>query len=438
MLLTITYLLVYICEALILFQYCHSVFEYKRTLSFNICVLCLCYGIMFAASFLHNSLLNTATFFLFTALYIQCVYISRWYFTLFNSLIITITMSLSELLVASIFPQAVFNFQIQINAHFLIVFGLVNKFLFFFILNLIAKIFSSLKDKKVSHGTDTFLLTIISLMIFGIMLSLMLICQYIELPHWLGIIITICTVILFLLDFIVVWFFKDVQKKNQDYLALQMQLQKESDIVEYHHALLEEDENQKILIHDIRKHLQTIAGLNENGKSQEVADYIEHLTNSAVLQNTVKVSDNPLLNGILGRYVRQCRENQITFHPDIRSRSINFLSDEELTALFCNLMDNAVTAAKASSSPYIELSVTRKEDNSLTIISLINSCEQNPISSDGKLISSKPEPRLHGYGLKSIERIATCYHGAMQFYYDSESRTFHTIVTVYGKTRFNP
>ncbi len=435
--LTITYLIAYICEALILFQYSCSVFETKRELPFNIGILSLCYSIMFAASFLQNSLLNTINFFFFNALYIQLVYISHWYFTLFNSLIITISMSLSELFAACIFPQAVYNFQIQINIHFMIVFGLISKLLFLFILNIIEKIFSSFKKKNTSHGTDTLLLTIISLIIFCTMLSFMFVCQYVELPNRIRLIITISTVLLFFLNFIVTWFYNDVQKKNREYLQLQMQLQKESDIAEYHQALLKEDENQKILIHDIRRHLMAIANLNENGGTKEVADYIKRLTQSSDLQTASRVCDNPLLNSMLGRYMRQCRDEQIAFQPDIRNHSIDFLSDEHLTALFCNLMDNAVSAAASSTARYIELSVTKKEDSSFTLISLINSCDQNPFSPTGKLPSNKPHPQWHGYGLKSIERIAVYYHGATQFYYDEKTRTFHTIITLYKKPPFH-
>ncbi len=436
--LTMIYFLTYVCEALILFQYCHSILKTKKTLAFHICVLCVCYGSMFAVSFFQSFIINTLAFLLLNALYIQVVYSPRWYFTIFNSLVITIMMSLSELLVASIFPQIVYNFQKEINTDLMLIFALVSKLIFFFMLNLIAKVFSSIKDKEISHGTETFLLTIISLIIFWTMISFMLVCQYLNLPHWLSTIVTICTVLLFLLNFMVIWFYNNIQKKNQNYLHLQMELQKESDLIEYHQALLKEDQNQKILIHDIRKHLQTIAYLNNSGSTKEVADYIEHLTNSADLQTTATVCDSPLLNGILSRYIRLCQENHITFRPDIRNRSINFLSDDDLTALFCNLMDNATTAAALCTSAYIELNVSRKEESSLTIITLVNSCEQNPISSSGKLISNKPNARWHGYGLKSIERIAEHYQGAMQFYYDSENRAFHTIVTVYGKPRYNP
>ena len=53
------------------------------------------------------------------------------------------------------------------------------------------------------------------------------------------------------------------QEKYNDYTEMQLLLQKEKYISEYYKMLLSQDENQSILIHDIKKHLQSIEALNE-------------------------------------------------------------------------------------------------------------------------------------------------------------------------------
>ena len=42
------------------------------------------------------------------------------------------------------------------------------------------------------------------------------------------------------------------QKKSQEYTDMQLLLQKESDSVEYYEMMLSQNENQSILIHDIK------------------------------------------------------------------------------------------------------------------------------------------------------------------------------------------
>lgn len=50
---------------------------------------------------------------------------------------------------------------------------------------------------------------------------------------------------------------------------MQLMLQKEADTAEYYEMLLSQYENQNILIHDLKKHLQSIELLNEKGKNEK-------------------------------------------------------------------------------------------------------------------------------------------------------------------------
>ena len=126
---------------------------------------------------------------------------------------------------------------------------------------------------------------------------------------------------------------------------MQLLLQKESDFTEYYKMLLSQNANQAILIHDIKKHLQSIASLNEQNAPDKVSAYIHQLLLSSDLKETARICDNELLNAIMARYKRQCNNMGIAFTADIRSGVLNYMSDSDLTSLFCNLLDNATEAA---------------------------------------------------------------------------------------------
>ena len=244
--------------------------------------------------------------------------------------------------------------------------------------------------------------------------------------------ITVSVILMLVLNLLIFGFFNYSQKRNEEFTNLQLRLQREEDNAQYQKMLLQEDESQKILIHDIRKHLQTIAALNRDGGSEKVTSYIAELVHSADLQTAARVSDNALLNSILGRYIRRCRENHISFQTDIRRDSVSFLSDRDMTSLFCNLLDNAIEAAVSQPSPMIDLSVTYRTELSMTVITLINSCRENPFSGKGKrLATTKADPARHGFGLKSIRQVVENYHGEMNLYYEQETGTFHTVLTLY-------
>lgn len=75
--------------------------------------------------------------------------------------------------------------------------------------------------------------------------------------------VTICAVFLLMVNLLVFGIYQYNQKKSQEYTDMQLLLQKESDSAQYYEMMLSQNENQSILIHDIKKHLQSIKLLNE-------------------------------------------------------------------------------------------------------------------------------------------------------------------------------
>ena len=57
-------------------------------------------------------------------------------------------------------------------------------------------------------------------------------------------------------------------------------------------------------------------------------------------------------------------------------------------------------------------------------ISLNNTCSVAPNIKNGKLITTKKKSTPHGYGFKSIKRIADKYDGDVSFDYETKSKTF--------------
>ncbi|MFQ9873877.1 GHKL domain-containing protein [Waltera sp.] len=73
----------------------------------------------------------------------------------------------------------------------------------------------------------------------------------------------------------------------------------------------------------------------------------------------------------------------------------------------------------------------KRENTPFVLITVVNSCRVNPFSnSGGKLISTKPDKHAHGFGTKSIKSVCKKYNGDIQMYYNEESLTFHTVITI--------
>ena len=68
---------------------------------------------------------------------------------------------------------------------------------------------------------------------------------------------------------------------------MHLQMQKESDLVQFYQMMAEQTDAQKLVIHDIKKHLYAISLLN-----QKISDYIESLTHSSQLKVSMRVCEN--------------------------------------------------------------------------------------------------------------------------------------------------
>ena len=88
---------------------------------------------------------------------------------------------------------------------------------------------------------------------------------------------------------------------------MQLLLQQESDSAQYYEMLRLQNENQRILIHDIKKHLQSIDMLNDQKERDKIGTYIRQLVLSSDLKECSRLCDHEMLNSILCRYAHGSR-----------------------------------------------------------------------------------------------------------------------------------
>ena len=163
----------------------------------------------------------------------------------------------------------------------------------------------------------------------------------------------------------------------------------------------------------------------------KIKEYIHGLMQSSDLKEVSRLCDHEMLNAILARYGRQCLNKHIAFHTDIRRGIIDFIADTDITSMFCNLLDNAIEAAGHNPDSFIDISVCKREKTPFIVITVINSSRKNPFEEqNSKLTTTKSNKHKHGFGIKSIRKIVAKYHGNMQMYYNQESLTFHTVITL--------
>lgn len=137
------------------------------------------------------------------------------------------------------------------------------------------------------------------------------------------------------------------------------------------------------------------------------------------------------------------REKGIRFDLQVSPLSRLPFGDREICSLFGNLLDNALEAcervmeeektAKESTindqkaQLWIQVKIEQKKQ--LLFIEIANSADQSPERKERKLLTRKKDSSLHGYGLKSVERIVEEHDGVI--FYDAEDRVFTVKVTFF-------
>ncbi len=428
--LQIFYFILYFIEGITLYVYGSTIFTSSFSKRKQIISIIVSYLVLCLLSNLNIPGLNVILFLLINFLLILYLYRTKITTALFHSAMITTVMGLSELVLiglSSYFP--VFSF-IEYSSHVkLITTALSSKIIYFFTLYLLSYFSQKEPVRKNKFDISILFLILIPIISSFVMLTLLTTSKSFNSSTPSDFLISLSAIGLILVN-ILIWILYGYNlKRSNELIRMQLSLQKESDMLEYYKMINLQNKNQNMLIHDIKKHLQSILLLNKNHESEKIDAYIERIISSGSLKTSVRICDNELLNAILCRYTVQCEAKKISFHIDIRSEVINFLAEDEITSLFCNLIDNAVESAEKATDSYIDLSVSRREDTNWIIITQKNSCPTKPMFNANKeLVTSKPDSKSHGFGLKSINRIVDEHHGKIQTYYVEETQMFHTVI----------
>lgn len=428
----ICYLFSYLVEAIILWQYNSTLFDSKRPPKIKFAVLCGLYLILFATSLLDSRWLNMTLYLLVNFIFLATQSNLKWYLALFHSAILAAVMGMCELTIYSVFERFTPHFFAETgNFYNMIVFTVLSKISYFTIIYIIIHLLKGQQKYNQQYDKSVYLLIFIPLTSIFVMLTFVGISDTYTLSPTLTWMIALGAVFLLATNLLVFGINQHNQKKSTEFTEMQLLLQKESDSAEYYEMLRSQYENQRILIHDIKKHLQSIDLLNEKREHQKIGAYIQQLMLSSDLKESSRLCDHEMLNSILCRYMRQCNDKNIAFHADIRSETTDFIADNDLTSLFCNLLDNAVEAANHIPNSFIEVNTNKREKTPFVVITVINSCRKNPFPKESNDLSTeKSDKQKHGFGIKSIRKTINKYSGDMRMYYNDDTLTFHTIITL--------
>lgn len=131
---------------------------------------------------------------------------------------------------------------------------------------------------------------------------------------------------------------------------------------------------------------------------------------------------------MIHKFSVDCEIRGICFDYDVKLCNLNMIEDIDLVAILGNLIDNAILAAEKSKQRWVSLATAQR--NSYSIIVITNSCDTPPKHNGNRLITSKIDNHVHGFGLKSVKKTLRKYEGDFELEYDDKNKEFAVTVMV--------
>ena len=423
----ICYAFVLTLEGITAWSYFEQVFERKGSRKVEIWMFILGYSLLFALSQFKNVLINTVAFLFVNLILLFSNFACKKLIGIIQVAFLTVVMGGTEVLAGNLMSCLSHDFKAyQYDISVMIPLSVLGCLLYFFVIQIIAKLIKPAKD-----GTDTstvFLLSILPVVSVLITMTIAYISITTRIKPIVGILMAISVIALLMVNILVTVVYNHIQKMYNDRLELELIAQKAKMDTENYKILENQYENQRVLIHDIRGHMQVMRGLLESKNYDELENYLLDMERDPALQKIARLCDNTVLNVILVHHASICKSLDIDIDFDIRQHSVDFISAHDITAIFDNLLTNAEEAAKNTSEKYIKLSATQQGETGV-LITVINSCNSAPdMDEDGNIKTKKKDKEHHGVGLKSVKQAVQRYHGVSRMYYSNEENRFHSVI----------
>lgn len=165
-----------------------------------------------------------------------------------------------------------------------------------------------------------------------------------------------------------------------------------------------------IRCHDLKHQIHRLAA----GQPHVDGSTLAEIADEIGVYDSIVETGNPALDTILTEKSLLCRNDQITLAVIADGKALAFLETSEIYSLFGNALDNAIEAVRPLEDRerrVISLNVFRRND--FVVIAMENYFEGERTLADGLPQTTKADKASHGFGTRSIRRIAEKHGGTV-------------------------
>ena len=215
------------------------------------------------------------------------------------------------------------------------------------------------------------------------------------------------------------------------FYAQKTRMQEQMEYLDLQNGLLEQGyrkahdfyaENAK-LYHDMHHHLRAVEQMVARGEDAEALAYI------ADVQEPIRTAAVPIYTGmeLVDTVLYEAKEQAEAEDIDLQIEAslfsgIDRLQKKDLCALYANLTENALEAAKS------RIHIATRTVPGMLLFEIRNDFREKPEISEGHLRTKKQDSTKHGWGLRIVERIVRKYEGQIDYEIVEETEEFRVRV----------
>lgn len=202
--------------------------------------------------------------------------------------------------------------------------------------------------------------------------------------------------------------------------------------IRHYHDIAEVTEQLHQLRHDMKNHFFSVRSLIKQCEYDKVVNYIDQICEQIASTEDICLLDDKFLSILLSEKFAQARQEGIDLSHILITDSYFYelmkeFQEIDKTALFTNLLDNAIRAAKQAEKKLIDFSI-QSFDNHIEIMCINSKTkEQLRLNKNGTYKSTKGLG--HGLGMSIIQETVWKYGGEIN--YDVSEKIFITTIDFY-------
>lgn len=202
-----------------------------------------------------------------------------------------------------------------------------------------------------------------------------------------------------------------VERKEQTYEDRILRIQAENQAGLYRSAS-EHFNRQKKKTHEYKNQIVCMQALLKERQYEKLEEYIKELYGGLDSEMDTIDTNNVIINAVLNAKYREAEASGIVLLIKVGDLSGLIMADQDIVALLCNLLDNAIEACgKCGERKVIKLKIAIEDG--MVKIGIKNTFQNLLVYENGEIKTTKTvRKEEHGLGIKNIAEVTKKYGGS--------------------------